>query len=41
MNDTGVVPKTLEENIKKFPIQNYVIPEIQKADMSHHKKISE
>ena len=28
---TGVVPKTLEENIKKLPIQNYVIPEIQKA----------
>ena len=28
---TGVVSKTLEENIKKLPIQNYVIPEIQKA----------
>ena len=43
---TGVLPKTLEENIKKLPIQNYVMPEIQKAvinystDMSHHKKMS-
>ena len=28
---TGVVPKTLEDNIKKLPIQSYVVPEIHKA----------
>ena len=40
---TGVVPKTLEENIKKLDSQNYVIPEIKSSnstDMSHYKKIS-
>ena len=34
---TGVVPKTLDDNIEKLPTRNYVLLEIY---MSRHKKIS-